>query len=210
VIKRNRRNSNATKHGLLAAGITELDDAELYCATLRDIKREKNPVGVIEQHLVESIGRHMMRLHRAARLEGEYITGVLNPPIRDRDRNLTSAVVEETCGALVDPGSPAPMQCGSVQPLVSFYQRYMTAIEQQLYRALHELERLQRMRRGEHLPAPAAVDVTVHAEPHGPDAFGGSSNKPVLEGSQARCGDEEEEQSTEAEPTEQQEDQKTE
>ena len=36
------------------------------------------------------------------------------------------------------------------------------------------------------------------------------SNKPVLEGSQARCGDEEEEQSTEAEPTEQQEDQKTE
>jgi hypothetical protein len=210
VTKRNRRNSNATKHGLLAAGITELDDAESYCATLRDIKREKNPVGVIEQHLVESIGLHMMRLRRAARLEGEYITDVLNPPIRDRDRNLMSAVVEETCGALVDPGSPAPMQCGSVQPLVSLYQRYMTAIEQQLYRALHELERLQRMRRGEHLPAPAAVDVTVHAEPHGPDAFGESSNKPVLEGSQARCGDEEEEQSTEAEPTEQQEDQKTE
>jgi len=183
VTKRNRRNSNATKHGLLAAGITELDDAELCCATLRDIKREKNPVGVIEQHLVESIGLHMMRLQRAARLEGEYITGVLNPPIRDRDRNLMSAVVEETCGALVDPGSPAPMQCGSVQPLVSLYQRYMTAIEQQLYRALHELERLQRMRRGEHLPAPAAVDVTVHAEPHGPDSFGESSNKPVLEGS---------------------------
>ena len=207
--KRNRRNSNATKHGLLAAGITELDDAELCCATLRDIKREKNPVGVIEQHLVESIGRHMMRLHRAARLEGEYITGVLNPPIRDRDRNLTSAVVEETCGALVDPGSPAPMQCGSVQPLVSLYQRYMTAIEQQLYRALHELERLQRMRRGEHLPAPAAVDVTVHAEPHGPDSFGESSNKPVLEGSQAERDDEEEEQKTEAEPK-QTEDLKTE
>ena len=66
------------------------------------------------------------------------------------------------------------------------------------------------MRRGEHLPAPAAVDVTVHAEPHGPDAFGGSSNKPVLEGSQAERGDEEEEQNAEAEPTEQRGDQKTE
>jgi hypothetical protein len=194
----------------LAAGITELDDAELCCATLRDIKREKNPVGVIEQHLVESIGRHMMRLHRAARLEGEYITGLLNPPIRDRDRNLKSAVVEETCGAIVDPGSPAPMQCGSVQPLVSLYQRYMTAIEQQLYRALHELEPLQRMRRGEHLPAPAAVDVTVHAESHGPDAFVESSNKPVLAGSQAEAGDEEEEQNTEAEPVDRKEDQNTE
>jgi hypothetical protein len=90
----------------LAAGITELDDAELYCAKLRDIKREKNPVGVIEQHLVESIGLHMMRLQRAARLEGEYITGVLNPPIRDRDLNRMSAIVEETCGVLIDPGSP--------------------------------------------------------------------------------------------------------
>ncbi len=87
------------------------------------------------------------------------------------------------------------MDCGSVLPLVSIFQRYESAGALRLFRTLHELERLQRMRRGEHLSAPAAVDVTVHAEPHGPDSFGESSDKPVLEGSQAERRDEEEEES---------------
>src|SRR5262249_30392303 len=39
--------------------------------------------------------------------------------------------------------------------------RYATGIERSLYRAVHELERLQRARQGEHVPAPVAVDVTM-------------------------------------------------
>ena len=35
--------------------------------------------------------------------------------------------------------------------------RYETKLERQLYRAMGQLERLQRMRKGETLPAPAAV-----------------------------------------------------
>ncbi len=38
--------------------------------------------------------------------------------------------------------------------------RYETAIERQLYRALAQLERLQRQRLGEHLPPPLQVEVT--------------------------------------------------
>ena len=34
---------NATKHGLLAAGVTELDDAEGYRATLHELVKEKDP-----------------------------------------------------------------------------------------------------------------------------------------------------------------------
>lgn len=185
--KRNRRNSNATKHGLLAAGITELDDADLYRAKLRDLKREKKPVGVIEEELLECIARHMMRRSRAVRLEAEYITSVLNPLIRDKDRNLVSEVVEETCGAVINPGRPAKMTCVSVQALVSLYQRYITGIEQQLYRALHELERLQRMRQGERVPAPAAVDVNIQANPRDADSLVASSDKTVLEGSLSKA-----------------------
>jgi hypothetical protein len=81
------------------------------------------------------------------------------------------------------------MQCGSVQPLVFLYQRYITAIEQQLYRALHELERLQRMRQGERLPAPAAVDVNIRADPRGADSLVGSSDKKALEGSLSKPPD---------------------
>ena len=39
-----------------------------------------------------------------------------------------------------------------------------------LYRTLHELERLQRLRQGERLPAPVAVDVTVHTDSRGLDS----------------------------------------
>jgi len=46
-------------HGLLAVGITELDNAEGYRHILSDLMREKNPVGVIETFLVESAAIEM-------------------------------------------------------------------------------------------------------------------------------------------------------
>ena len=39
--------------------------------------------------------------------------------------------------------------------------RYETAIERQIYKALHELIRLQMARRGEKPPAPLAIDVEL-------------------------------------------------
>jgi hypothetical protein len=43
--------------------------------------------------------------------------------------------------------------------------RYETAIERQLYRALHELQRRQAARAGRNVPAPLAVDVDVSGIP---------------------------------------------
>src|SRR5437667_5969168 len=74
---------NATKHGLLASGVTELDDAEGYRATLHDLTQEKDPVGALEVFFVESAALDITRLRRVRRLEAEYITGVLNPPMRE-------------------------------------------------------------------------------------------------------------------------------
>jgi len=48
---------------------------------------------------------------------------------------------------------------GTARRRVNIYQRYETAIALRLSRTLHELERIQRMRKGEHVPPPAAVDV---------------------------------------------------
>jgi hypothetical protein len=39
--------------------------------------------------------------------------------------------------------------------------RYETAIERQIYKALHELIRLQMARQGEKPPAPVAIDLEV-------------------------------------------------
>ena len=145
--------TNATRHGLLAAGITELDDAEGYRTMRRDLVKETNPVGTIEMFLVESAALEMVRLRRARRLEGEYITDILNPPIYEALRPTSRPT---------NPGLPAAMKLESVQPLVSVFQRYEATILQRLFRILHEFERLQRMRHGESLLAPAALDVSLH------------------------------------------------
>ncbi len=43
--------------------------------------------------------------------------------------------------------------------------RYEAAIERSLYRAIHELQRLQSARKGESISAPVVIDVTSDADP---------------------------------------------
>jgi hypothetical protein len=152
---------NATKHGLLAVGITELDDAEGYRALLNNLREEKAPVGTVETLLIEAIALDMVRLRRARRLDAEYITGELNPPIQGP--GLFGDDTKLFQGTLIDPGLPALMSSESAQRLVSVFQRYESTFLFRILRLLHEFERLQRMRSGERLPAPTAVDVSVHA-----------------------------------------------
>jgi len=151
---------NASKHGLLAAGVTELDDADGYRSLLNELYEDMKPVGPREQFLVESAALEMIRLRRARRLEAEYITDVLNPRVHESNPVLLelSAMFQDKT---VDPGLPAAMATISVQPLVTIYQRYETTISLRLFRFLHELERLQRLRGGEEVPAPAMLDVVV-------------------------------------------------
>ena len=43
--------------------------------------------------------------------------------------------------------------------------RYESAIQRNLVRALHELQRLQAARKGEHVPPPVVVDIDVSGLP---------------------------------------------
>ncbi len=72
------------------------------------------------------------------------------------------------------------MRYEGVQLLVSTFQRYISTISLSLFRNQHELERVQRMRKGEHVPAPAAVDVTVTTRTSKADE---PAEKVILEGS---------------------------
>ena len=108
----------------------------------------------------------MVRLKRAAWLEAEYTTAQLNPPITEKrlygvDRELAKM---ENSTVRFDPGLPARLSADAVDALVTKFGRYETQIENRLFRHLHELERLQRLRSGENIPAPASVDVAVHAD----------------------------------------------
>jgi hypothetical protein len=142
-------------------GITELDDAEGYRSILNNLREEKIPVGTVETQLIKAIALDMVRLRRARRLEAEYITGELNPPIHGP--GLLGDDTKLFQGTLIDPGLPALMRSESAQRLVSVFQRYESIFLFRILRFLYDFERLQRMRSGERLPAPTAVDVSVHA-----------------------------------------------
>jgi hypothetical protein len=171
---------NATKHGLLAAGITELDDVDEYRNTLSRLNQAY--FEELETFLRKRIALTMIRLGRSARLEAEYITGILNPPIDDESEGLFGYPPPKL-PKQIDPGLPAPLHVEHFEPLVRTFQRYDTALENKLFRMMHEVERLQRIRQGEKLPAPTPVDVTVHTESRGLESFAKLADKEILEGS---------------------------
>jgi hypothetical protein len=126
---------NAVTHGLAATGITAADDPGAYESLAQRLAKTFGPVGDLEEFLVERIAFHITRLQRAARLEAEYI---------NRGLEITFSSI--------------PLDT----PAFSAVQRYETAIENKLYRAINQLERLQRIRKGEPVPAPQSVDVSLH------------------------------------------------
>jgi hypothetical protein len=145
---------NAVKHGLLAKGITELDDSEAYESLAQRLAEAYRPVGDLEEFFVERIAFHIIRLQRAGRLEAEYINGEMHPLAKGPclEDVFDPSVVE-----------PATLSAPSAVNLVSGFQRYETAIESKLYRAINQLERLQRARQGEFVPAPESLDVSIHS-----------------------------------------------
>lgn len=146
---------NAVKHGLLATGMTDLDDSDAYESLVQRLTLDYHPVGDLEIFWVRRIAFCMTRLDRAARLEANYINAEIHPPSQEQDG---MAPITPELGLSTGVGGLSAIN------LVSGFQRYETAIENKLYRAIHELEREQRSRKGEFVPAPQSLDVSIHSE----------------------------------------------
>jgi hypothetical protein len=153
---------NATKHGLLAAGVTELDDAEGYENILDGLIQDHAPVGTMEGFFIESMALYMVRCKRARRLEAEYITGLLNPPQYERDPFANLDLLDQ--GSVLDPGLPASILPGSMQCLVGLYQRYETHFSNLLFKTIKELNQMQRMRKAERKPTRTTANVSARHE----------------------------------------------
>lgn len=165
---------NAIKHGLLAQGITELDSPEIFPAFCAKITAELQTVGEIEIFLARRIALDMVRLNRAVLLEAEFITAQLNPPETETELGTMELLLAQdaTKTVVVDPGLPARISNEAADTLANILARYETAIENRLFRCLNQLERLQRARQGETIPAPATVDVAIHVDGQPLASFG--------------------------------------
>lgn len=133
---------NAIKHGLLSKTLIlpdeHMDEATSFEGQLRASLR---PEGPVEELLAERIILSAWRLRRLARIETE----VLKEDWEDYQG--------ETRGI----GHAFSANRYALPDLF----RYETALERSMYKALHELQRLQAARQGAIVPAPVAIDVNV-------------------------------------------------
>jgi len=128
---------NAIKHGLLSEQVLMKNENEEDLLELeKKLRSELKPATEIELLLVDKIASGFWRLKRALSFEdGEVI-----------------------CSQLMTGSS-----MGLMHDADRFF-RYETMLEKGIYKALHELERIQAKRNGEKVPPPVALDIEVSGD----------------------------------------------
>jgi len=147
---------NAQKHGILRISVTDYEK-EFYSQILEDLATQYEPQGIIEQILIERIAINYLKLFRVQKAETEYIKSILHPRVTSSD--MSFAIQSLANDEVVNEGYTPKIGDDIVEKLSNIYSRYETTIENRLFRALHELERAQRLRKGEKIFQPVAVDV---------------------------------------------------
>lgn len=122
---------NTTRHGLLAERLPSIPDKDKkhFARLLSSLRQDLEPVGTVEEVLVERIAQEYWRLGVAARHEAEEL------------------------------GRPNPFGKTSIDRIL----RYETMINRQLYQVINQLERLQRLRKGENASPPLNLQVLQDA-----------------------------------------------
>lgn len=155
---------NALKHGLTAAAVVlpteSATEFEAFRAAMVD---RLAPADEIEAVLVERIVLTAWRLKRTAVAEVD----LLKQEMRlDTQTHRFSAMLEVIRSGEVPKVEPsAGMAFGGLldgEDKLSKLSRYETTLERGLFRAMHELERLQAKRVGEPVLPPITVDVDVN------------------------------------------------
>ncbi len=196
---------NALKHGLRAEEfVVRGEDPADFARLLENLINEFQPLGPLEEQLVERVAACMWRLRRLYRLEAgilthESLTIELDRArdearrfeefkdefafadltegdvhITDEERHGQATARIEKTARLLKEGTLALgvafIQDAKYTGAISKLSRYEAAIERSLYRALHELQRVQAARQDGQAPASIAVDVTVDGPGPAPDS----------------------------------------
>jgi hypothetical protein len=118
---------NSTRHGLLSKGLPAIDGQgkEQFTLMLTSLQQDLEPVGTLEEVLVEKIAQEYWRLSVAAWHEKQHLA------------------------------QEFPFMSQAIDRIL----RYQTTINRQLFQAMNQLERLQRLRKGDNVPAPLNVQL---------------------------------------------------
>ena len=150
---------NALKHGIFLQSISDYEKG-FYSNILKDFQIQFKPANSIEQILLERIALYYLKLYRVQKAETEFIKAELNP----RKTKIEGGIDLDTEGLIgksvvVNEGYTPLITDDCIQKLMDIYARYETTIENRLFRAIHELERVQRFRKGEKILPPITADI---------------------------------------------------
>ncbi len=140
---------NALKHGLFSKEILLLEEDEETLLELgKKMRGDLEPASELELMLVDRIVANIWRLRRAMQVEKE--------------------MIEDDCNGLDWQGKPKDKTLGEAfthdfvnSETYLKFAKYEAGIERGIYRALHELERLQSKRNGGNPAPPIAVDIDI-------------------------------------------------
>lgn len=143
---------NALKHGILSDEVVLKGEKKRELEELgTKLRQELAPKGELEMLLVDRIVANIWRLKRTLKVESTLMSYQYDEGLNDKWNNKAGDERYAFKGMLVGKDNEV-------------LQRYETTIERQIYRALHELIRLQAARKGEKPPAPMVLDVDVNKE----------------------------------------------
>lgn len=139
---------NAIKHGILSQEVLlDGEDEKTLIELGKKLRAELKPETELELILVDRIVSNTWRLKRA--LKGE--------------KEMIECDIEDVFGSNKNFGSALSHDFANYDSYGKFT-RYETSLERGIYRALHELQRIQATRAGEKMPAPVVVDVDISKE----------------------------------------------
>lgn len=127
---------NAMKHGLLSEQVLMDEENSDELLTLeKRLRVELKPTSEIEFFLVDKVASSIWRLKRALSFE--------------KDDVIYTSSFDKTVGLKSD---------------ADLFFRYETMLERGIYKALHELERIQAKKNGGQVSPPIALDIDVSGE----------------------------------------------
>ena len=147
---------NALKHGILSKEVLLGSEDEGSLIELgKRIRAEIKPVGEIELILTDRIIANIWRLRRFLEVERKVMELKREEQLSDNFNIKYSSKeqIERKAGREM-----------IVNEDTEILLRYETAIERSIYKALHELQRIQAARAGEKTPLPVAIDVDIAKE----------------------------------------------
>lgn len=140
---------NATRHGLAAKAIViPGEDPEEFARFHADFCARLQPADAVEALLVDRVVACAWRLQRIVRIEREVMESF----------NIGT---HYSAFGKITAGLAYHHDARDGADVLGKLARHEATLEKSLFRAMHELERLQAARAGREVPVPTAVDVSV-------------------------------------------------